>query len=299
MSTITTVALMGASGSLGAPILKALLDANFSVTVLARPESTQTYTSDVKVAKVDYSNAESLQTALQGQDAVVAAVGYTGFQQQEALFDAAIAVGVKRLIPSEYGGDPENSAVRALPVFGDKVRIEKHVKAKTQGTKTSYTLVCNNEFFDWDLDHGFSVDIKGKKMEIFDGGDVVHTATPMDFVAKGIVGVLQHPEETKDRVVRLHGASMTQNKLLEMVQRYAGKEGWQTPHSSTVDREKQGYELLQKDPSNIMPWAIAFLQASVWGERFGNNLSKNNDNELLGLKELSDAEMEEIVKSRV
>jgi uncharacterized protein YbjT (DUF2867 family) len=290
---------MGASGSLGAPILKALLDANFSVTVLARPESTQTYTSDVKVAKVDYSNAESLQTALQGQDAVVAAVGYTGFQQQEALFDAAIAVGVKRLIPSEYGGDPENSAVRALPVFGDKVRIEKHVKAKTQGTKTSYTLVCNNEFFDWDLDHGFSVDIKGKKMEIFDGGDVVHTATPMDFVAKGIVGVLQHPEETKDRVVRLHGASMTQNKLLEMVQRYAGKEGWQTPHSSTVDREKQGYELLQKDPSNIMPWAIAFLQASVWGERFGNNLSKNNDNELLGLKELSDAEMEEIVKSRV
>ncbi|KAI9677104.1 MAG: hypothetical protein M1822_008213 [Bathelium mastoideum] len=298
MSTIKTVALAGASGSLGAPILKALLDANFTVTVLARPESSQTYPSAVEVAKVDYGDAESVVSALQGRDAVISAVSYAAFRGQEALINAAVIAGVQRVLPSEYGADPDVPAVRQLPVFSDKVRIEEYVKRKTQGTSTSYTLVCNNESLDWDLDHAFGVDIKRKKMEIFDGGDVIHTATPMDFVARGVVAVLQHPLETANRVVRLHGATMTQNRLLETIQRFVGKEGWQISHASTVDREKQGYQSLKNDPSNWMGWAIPFLQVSVWGERFGSDFSKNNDNALLGLEGLTDAEIEEIVRSR-
>lgn len=298
MSTIKTVALAGASGSLGAPILKALLDASFTVTVLARPESSQTYPSAVKVANVDYSDAESLVSSLQGQDAVISAVGYVAFRVQEALMDAAIAAGVQRIIPSEYGADPDVSVVRQLPVFADKVRIEEHVRRKTHGTSTSYTLVCNNEFLDWDLDHAFGVDIKAKKMEIFDGGDVVHTATPMDFVARGVVAVLQPPVETANRVVRLHGATMTQNKLLGMIQRFVGSEGWQISQVSTMDREKEGYQIFKEEPSNWVGWAVPFLQVSIWGERFRSDFSRNNDNELLGLEELTDAEIEGIVRRR-
>lgn len=298
-STIKTVALAGASGSLGAPVLKALVDAGFTVTVLARPgSSSQAYPSTVKTAAVDYDNAESLVSALKGQDAVVSAVGYSAFRGQEALIDAAIAAGVKRIIPSEYGADPDFPPVRQLPVFADKVRIAEYVKTKTQGTSTTYTLVANNEFLDWDLDHGFGVDIKGKKIEIFDGGDVVHTVTPMDFTARGIMAVLQHPAETANRAIRLHGAAMTQNQLLEIIQRFTGKDGWQVSRASTVEREKQGYEILKNDPSNWMGWAAAFIQVSVWGERFGSDFSKKNHNALLGLKELTDAQVEEIIRSR-
>ena len=298
MTTIKTVALAGASGAIGAPVLKALLDANFIVTVLTRPDSSGTFPPTVKVEKVDYSDTESLTTALKGQDALVSTVGYAAMLSQEKLVNAAIANGVKRVIPSEYGSDPENTAARQLPVFGHKVQVEQYLKKNVQGTSTTYTLVCNNEFFDWDLDYKFGVDIKGKKTEIFDGGDVPFTASPLDFVARGIVGVLQHPDETANRVVRLHGTSMTQNKLLELIQSFTGKEGWEVSQASTADREKQGYEILQQDPSNMMAWAMAFLQCAVWGERFGNDFSKNNDNELLGLKELSSAEIEEVVRSR-
>ena len=298
MATFKTVALAGASGSIGAAVLKALLDAEFAVTVLTRPESSHTFPPAVKVAKVDYSNAESLATALQGQDAFVSTLGYAAIKGQEMLIDAAITNGVKRVLPSEFGADPEVSAVRQLPVFAHKVQVEEYTKQKVQGTSTTYTLVCNNEFFDWDLDYNFGVDIKGKKMEIFDGGDVFYTATPLDFVARGIVGVLQHPAETANRAVRVHGTSMTQNKLLEIIQYFVGKEGWEISHASTVDREKQGYEILKNEPSNFMGWAIPFLQCAIWGKNFGGDFSKNNDNKLLGLKEMSAAEVEEVIRSR-
>ncbi|KAK3684552.1 hypothetical protein LTR37_020155 [Vermiconidia calcicola] len=297
MATIKTVALAGASPrSIGGAVLNALIDAGFTVTVLTRPESSNTFPSAVKVAKVDYSDAENLTAALQGQDAFISTLGYAMIQGQEKLIDAAIAAGVKRVLPSEYGADPE-SAGRQLPVFAHKVQVEDYIKQKIQGTSTTFSLVCNNEFFDWDLDNNFGVDIKGKKMEIFDGGDVTYTATPLAFVARGIVGVLHHPTETANRVVRLHGTSMTQNKQLEIIQRFVGKESWEISHASTEDREKEGYEILQKEPTNFVGWAIPFLQCSIWGKRFGGHF-ENNDNELLGLKEMSEAEVEEVIRSR-
>ena len=279
--------------------MERLLEASFIVTALTRPESSHTFPPGVKVVRVDYHDVDNLTTALHGQDVFISTLGYAAIKEQEMLIDAAIASDVKRVLPSEYGADPEFSAVRQLPVFAQKVEVEKHMKQRLQGTSTTYTQVCNNEFFDWDLDNNFGVDIKGKKMEIFDGGDVTFTATPLDFVARGVVSVLQHPTETANRTVRLHGTSMTQNKLLEIMQRLGSKEGWDISHASTVDREQQGYEILKKEPSNIFAWAIPFLQCSIWGKRFGGDFSENNDNEMLGLKEMSAAEVEAVVRSRM
>ena len=298
MTTIKTVALAGASGNIGSAIIKALLNAGFSVSALTRPGSAQSFPPEVKVVDVDYEDMNSVNAALKGQDALVSAVGYMGILGQKQLVDAAILNGVKRIIPSEYGADQEVAAARQLPVFGHKVQVEHYIKEKVQGTSTTYTLVCNNAFFDWDLDHKFSVDIPGKKMEIFDGGDVSLTVTPLDFVARGVTSVLQHPDETANRVVRLHGASITMNRLLETVQRYAGKDGWSVSHASTEDREREAYGALGKDPADFVAWAIPMLQCTVWGRKFGGDFSQHNDNALLGLKELSDAEIEEIVRRR-
>ena len=295
---IKTVALAGANGAIGNAVLKQLLNANFTVTALTRPESSSTFPPGVKVAKVDYNDIQSLTSALKGQDAVVSTLGWAAILSQKLLIDAAISNGVKRIIPSEYGRDPENVASSSLPVFGYKVEVEQYLKQKIQGTSTTYSLVENNEFFDWDLDFKFSVDIAAKKMEIFDGGDVSFTATPLDFVAKGVVAVLQHPDETANRVVRLHGASMTQNKLLNIIQGFTGKEGWQISHATTADREVEAYALLQQDPSNLWAWAVPFLQIALWAPKYGGDFSRRNDNELLGLKEVSDSEIEEMVRSR-
>lgn len=298
MTMIKTVALAGASGNIGAPILKALLEANFEVTVLTRPSSESTFPSAVKVPAVDYSDVSKLASVLQGQDALICAFGYAAIKSQETLIDAAIAAGVKRIIPSEFGADTDLHAVRHLPVFAHKVQVAEHLQQKVRGTPTTYTLICNNEFFDWDLDHNFGLDIKNKAMEVFDGGDTAYTATPLDFVATGVVAILQHLSETTNRAVRLHGTTLTQNKLLDIVQRYTGKEGWQISHANTAEREELGHENLKKDPNNFWGWAIPFLQCAIWAKASGGDFSQNNDNELLGLKEMTDAEVEEVVRTR-
>jgi uncharacterized protein YbjT (DUF2867 family) len=59
----------------------------------------------VKVQKLDLHNHDALVTALQGVDVVLLTFG--DFANLEAnskpIIDAAIAAGVKRIIPSEFG----------------------------------------------------------------------------------------------------------------------------------------------------------------------------------------------------
>ena len=98
VTTFKTVAVAGATGRIGQAVVKALLDADFTVTILTRPESSHSFPSSVKVAKVDYNDAESLASALKGQDVVISTVGYAAMLGQEKLIDAAVATGVKRIM---------------------------------------------------------------------------------------------------------------------------------------------------------------------------------------------------------
>lgn len=93
-----------ASGYVGSAILKELLKSGlFEVTVLTRSSSNHKFPGNVKVAKVDYADLESLSAALAGQDALVSAVENKAVASQRLLIDAAVGEGVKRIIPSEYG----------------------------------------------------------------------------------------------------------------------------------------------------------------------------------------------------
>jgi len=74
--SIKNVAITGAGGNIGGPILKAIVDSgDFFVTVLIREGSKATFPESVKVIVVDFESVDSLTAALKGQDAVVSAVG--------------------------------------------------------------------------------------------------------------------------------------------------------------------------------------------------------------------------------
>ena len=299
MTTIKSVALAGATGALGTPTLQALLDADFTVTALTRKGSTHTFPASVNVAEVDYDSLENLTSALQNHDALVSTLSTTAITSQDKLIDAALAAGVKRFIPSEFGCDMANEKARNLPAYSFKMKIEEEVISKTKGTGTSYTFIFNNAFFDWALDNNFGINMKEKKMDLYDGGSKVYTTTPIPLVAQGIAGVLLHPEATANRSVRIHGTSMTQQKLLELAQKYKGEDGWEINEVDTAELEKKSYENLQKDPGNVYGWIIGFLVRALFAEGYGGDFSGKNDNELLGLpREMSDGEVEEIVRKR-
>ena len=54
------------------------------------------------VVKGDYSR-EFFRKVFSGQDAVIMAVGSNALESQKPMIDAAAEVGVKRIIPSEFG----------------------------------------------------------------------------------------------------------------------------------------------------------------------------------------------------
>lgn len=296
MTTINKVAIAGASSPVGQAFLQALLDADFSVTVLVRSDTKTTFPPTVRTVTVDYTSVDSLTTALQGQDALVSNLGSAAFDLQENLIDAVVAAKVKRFLPSCYGCDMTNPHANKLPVFAPKAKIEDSTVTKLKGTGSTYTLVYNNAFLDWGIEYKLLMDLKEKTFTVYDGGEHPFTATPVPFVGKGIVGVLKHPDETADRVVKIHGASVTQRKLLEIAQRVTGSEGWTVDEASSADVEKQSYELLEKNPADAMAWVPGFLKRAIYGQEYGSDFSKDNDNALLGLKEIREKDVEEIMR---
>lgn len=78
---------------------------NLDVTVITRASSTSTFPGvpDNKIIRGEYG-PEFYRKALTGQDALILAVGMEALAAQKDLIDAAAEVGVKRIIPSEFGG---------------------------------------------------------------------------------------------------------------------------------------------------------------------------------------------------
>ena len=296
---IQKVALAGASGRLGPAILTAFIAAKFEVTVLTRESSTTTFPSNVCVVKVDYDSVESLTEALRGQDAFVSTVSGEGIDNQTKQVDAAVAAGVARFIPSEYGCDITLEKCAALPMFHDKIRVEKYCEEKCRDTGTTYTFVYTNGFLDWGMGAGLYIDLKNKKINLYDGGDVEVTATPTDFAGRGTVAILQNLEKTANRAVRLQGAVITQNQLLETGKKLLGADGWGVSHADTAALEKQAYANLEKDPGNVMAWLFPMVIRANFGEGYSRNFNGDNDNEILGLKQLSAEEVGGYVKRAI
>lgn len=270
----------------------------FNVTAFTRDPSKGDYPDSVKVVKADYSSVEALTDALKGQDAVVSSLRAEAVDEQIRLVDAAIAAGVKRFIPSEFGVDTTNPKARALPVFDGKVKVQEYLEKKAAEGAITYTLIFNGAFLDWALKFKFLLDIKEHKAVLYDDGEVHFSATTVSSVGKAVVGVLSHYEETKNQPVRVQDAAITQRQLLKIAQKVTGttEDQWQITVTETAPLEAEAYEELKKESPNHMLWPYNFIKRAVFAEGYGGRFNKV-DNELLGLKEMTDDELEALVAS--
>ncbi|KAI1138617.1 putative oxidoreductase CipA-like protein [Hypoxylon sp. FL0543] len=290
MSSISKVAVAGASGNVGPVIVNQLLQDGFKVTVLARKGSSHSFPPSVTVTEVDYDSPDTLDKALEGQDAVVSALGYAVLPKQIPLIQAAIKAGVKRFIPSEFGGDAENEKTALLPPFQPKKATADFLKKEAAAGNITYTLVSTGPFLDMGLKIGLFADLKDKSIRLWDGGDRPFSSTTLASVAKAVSEVLKHPEETKNRNVFVHSATLTLKGLLERLKKATGAEGWKVETPSLSETLQRALADLEKGEINRR----GFIAVAVWGEGFGGHFRKV-DNELLGIKELSDAELQGLI----
>lgn len=294
MSSVTKVALAGATGNLGPAILNQLVNDGFKVTVLTRKSSTHSFPSSVTVISVDYDSLDSLTNALKGQEAVISTLAPAAIATQLLLVEAAAKAHVRRFIPSEFGCDTLNEKCRALPVFKAKVAVQDALKKEAASGGMTYTLISSGPFLDWGIMVGFIMSLKGKSINLYDGGDRVFSTTSLPTIAKAVAGVLTYPEQTKDRALYVQDTSTTLKKLAAMGKKATGADGWKESVVSVDEVLEQAWTELKKDNPNPDIFVYNFIKASIWGEGYGSHFGKV-DNELLRIKEMSDVEVQDLV----
>jgi len=294
--SIKKVALAGASGPVGKAILKELLKSQlFEVTVLTRYTSAHTFPEGVKVCPVDYTSTDSLIAALQGQDALVSSVAMAAVPSQRLLIDAAVKAGIKRIIPSEFGGDLKNTSARKLPVFAGKVDIERYLDELAIKGETSYTLVFCGPFLDLGLRQGIFLNFAERKANIYDGGDQLISTSRLGTAGKAVRRILTHPRETADRAVWVKDIDISQNQLLKLAQSLTPGEEWQITNVSTAELEKQSMEQIKRKEVGAKTMQGLLLRGTFSPDC--GNLFLHVHNSVLGITGISGPDLEELVAS--
>lgn len=132
------------------------------------------------------------------------------------------------------------------------------------------------------------------KPSIYNGGDKLFSATTLETVAQAVVAVLSKFEETKNRAVYIQDVQISQNRLLSIAKKVAPEKKWEVVPVKTADLFKSANEKLAKGEVT-MDVMVGYLFVAVFEEGYPSRWEKP-DNELLGLKGKTDAELEAIVK---
>ena len=233
-------------------------------------------------------------TALRDQDAVVSTLASAAIDTQLLLVEAAAKAGVRRFIPSEFGSNTLNEKARALPVYNDKVAVQEALFSEAAKAGMSYTLVLGGPFLDWGLRAGFIMNLKEKSVDLVDGGERMFSTTTLASVGPAVASVLKHPEETKNRAVYVHDAATTLRKLVAMGRKATETTDWKVEDVAADMLLERAWAELGKEKPDPGVFVMDFLKAGIWGEGFGCHFKKN-DNELLGVKEMSDDELQGFV----
>lgn len=272
--------------------------------MISRKESEAVFPPGVAVLKTDFSDS-TLRTAFQGQDAVISAVGATGFNEQKALVDAAIYAGVKRFIPSEFSANSQSEAVlQLLPLFGQKNDVIKYLKSK-ESSDLTWTGIATSGLFDWVseliyhrasvrfliIDHhqglrnGFlEFDLSNRTATIWDGGNKRFTLTNANQLGRSVVSVLENPQETNNRYLFVASVETTQMEIVAALEKVTGAT-WTTQNTTT---DEQVRSAVKKLTAGDFSGAFALVRATCFGNTPGLRSNYLQDeklaNALLGLE---------------
>lgn len=222
---------------------------------------------------------------MKGQDAVVSVLSREATLLQLSLIDAAVTAGVKRFVPSEFGGNLQNPNSRQLLNYKKKVQVEEYLEKKSKTHGITYTYIYNNVFLDWAIETRILLNLKDAHIYLYDGGERQVSMITMPTAAQAVVSVLLHSEETKNRPVCIHEAFLSQKQLLAYAKEVAPDREWREEYVDLQELERKAMEQ-QKPGVPNMSIFHAFAVKGGFGEGFGNQFSEA-DNKLLGIQQLS------------
>ena len=297
--SITNVALIGGTGTLGGPVLKALKGSEFNIFVINRQTSRSVYPRTQVITIPDDLNVSAVAQALREKsiDALIITIAGSHVESQKKLVDAAFEGGVKRVMPAEFGScdSADEKTNEILPLMkGKKVvrdyLLELQNKGREDRGNLTWTSLITGHFFDYGLTCGLlKFDVKQRKVYILDGGDIKFSGSNLDFIGKAIIKILEKPQETENKLLYVHSHHVTQLELLAALEMVTGDKFERIDQKSEKELEVVRPKMLDGDGKAteevVAVWGVV---ASDWNDKLANTL--------LGLKE---EDLEETVRNVV
>ena len=138
---------------MGQKLVPVLVSKGFDVTVITRETSKSTATAQEAQNNVSFKSSdytlESLTNVFKGQDAVVSTIATEDVAVQKVIVDAAVAAGVKRILPTQFGGDTSrDDLAEVAPFLQPKKDVVDYIKSLDSST-LSWTALCTSGWYDW------------------------------------------------------------------------------------------------------------------------------------------------------
>lgn len=203
---MTTIALVGANGALGQPLIHALSAApgyKYPILVITRDASKSTSTDKVKYVQGSLEEPAALAATLKGVDVVV---NISGIHANWAgLLEAVQKAGVKVYVPSEFGVD-----YYQFPDFNFLDIKKNHLEAARAVKGLKVVAVQNGVFGEYaaKLPGFLRLDTATNKANPINP-DALFSATFLDDIAAALAVVLSKPVSEIPDVLGLSGSELT------------------------------------------------------------------------------------------
>jgi hypothetical protein len=235
-----------------------------------------------------------LTAALEGIDGLVSTVGAGAIDGQTILIDAAIAAGVKRFIPSEYGSCTTDSKLENFPVYAGMFKIKRYLQEKADSGQLSWTVLACGAFLEFVFHGPLLLDFVSHKATLFDEGDNRFSSTSLPNVGKAIAGIFKNFEATKNKIIRVSEVILTQNEILRIAEELRPDIKWDIDHVRASAVLEEGLDGI-KSGDFSMPVIYKILKGTVLaGEDYGSAYDETN-NESLGIKALTGEDLKKLV----
>ncbi|KAK6497308.1 hypothetical protein TWF506_004781 [Arthrobotrys conoides] len=148
---MVNVTIAGGSGQVSQEIIDALLESKkHHITIFSRKSTPPALTSsEIFWRTVDYSNKDDLTKALEGTHTLLSFIQILSDPDQASqknLIDAAIAAGIKRFAPSEYG----SKGTVNMPWWYGKEKVREYLEeVNSKEQVLEYTLFQPGLFLDY------------------------------------------------------------------------------------------------------------------------------------------------------
>ncbi|KAI8270037.1 Isoflavone reductase-like protein P3 [Colletotrichum sp. SAR11_239] len=299
MATLKKIAVIGGTGDLGHVIVQQLVAAGiFDVAVVTRDsrDTRGKIPTGAKAAEADYESLESLTAAFRGFDAVVCTLPGHLEALLLRILDAAIAAGVRRFIPSEFGSDHRQPAAHSVPLSASKIKVDNTLQKAASEGRIEYTSIIGGPWIEWIMTFEEGMSIPERKFFIHDGGDIPFGLTTRKAFGDAVAGALRHPEETKNQIYTIEVINLTQNRILQLVKEALPDLELEIVHVNTKERYERGVKKLVSgvfDMSVVGDIVLRFV--------FDSELQLTSDtkaaNELLGVESITEKQFKELVRS--